>query len=273
MIKIFFPILAFIFLSININAQKYSFQNTALPDEERISNFISLLTPEEKVSLLSWELNIPRLGVEGTSIIEGLHGLAYSGPAGNRVKGLQGDDPKYWRSASLLKHFLANNNEEGRIFTSSDFDERLFREYDITKGKTYMYDKTEPLFPFGFGLTYTTFEYSNLQVSKKTLSDGGDLDVKFRIKNTGDYDSDEVPQIYVSFPNSKITRPVVSLKGFSRVFIPKGKYVDVTIPLTAEDLKYWNVEKHKFVLEKGIIEFFVGTSSVSHRLNGNLTIK
>jgi len=719
--KIYFSILVLVLMSLSTLAQKYSFQDTKLSEEERITNFISLLTPEEKISLLSWELRVPRLGVTGTKWIEGLHGLAYSGPAGQRVKGkdasftttfpqsiglantwepslikrvgetmsyearylaqndkrdersgllifspnadlgrdvrwgrteecygedaflgaqmsvamvkgLQGNDPKYWRSASLLKHFLANSNEEGRSFTSSNFNERLFREYysypffkafteggakcymtaynkydgipcavnpfirditmkewgvngiittdggafnllvtahhyypdlvtaakacfdagitmfldkkynepvtkavndglvpqteldatlrgpvrvllklglldnspenpyskigvndtvepwtreenkdlvrqitrksvvllknedhilpldkkkiksiavigpyadkvisdwyvgfppykvsvldgiknavgddveiyftetdkidsariaaekadvaivcignhpithnlgwaknliysegreaidrqaliteqedlvkivkkanpntilvmvasfpyavnwskenvpailrithssqelgngladvifgdvspagrlvqtwpksidqllpmleyDITKGRTYMYDKTEHLFPFGYGLTYTTFEYSGLKTSKKSISDGETVDVKFSIKNTGNFDSDEVPQLYVSFPDSKVTRPLKSLKGFTRIFVPKGETVDVTIPLKAEDLKYWNIDEHKFVLEKGTVNFFIGTSSASPVLEGKLLIK
>ena len=136
-----------------------------------------------------------------------------------------------------------------------------------------MYDKTEPLFPFGYGLTYTTFEYSGLKTSKKSISDGETVDVKFRIKNTGNYDSDEVPQLYVSFPDSKVTRPLKSLKGFTRIFVPKGETVDVAIPLKAEDLKYWSSDKHEFVLEKGTVNFFIGTSSASPVLEGKLLIK
>ncbi len=719
--KRLFSIIPFLLSGWLTFAQQYPFQNTKLSDEERITNFISLLTPEEKISLLSAKLRVPRLGVEGTKLIEGLHGLAYSGPAGNRVKGkdaaftttfpqaiglantwdpslvkkvgevmsyearylaqndkretkgglillspnadlgrdvrwgrteecygedaflvsrmsvamvkgIQGDDPHYWRAASLLKHFLANSNEEGRTFTSSNFGERLFREYyaypfyksfteggarcymtaynsyngipcavnpfirnitmkewgvngiistdggafhllvtahhyypdlptaakgcfdagismfldkhykeavkqvledgrvppseldaalrgpvrvllklgllddpvqnpyahigvtdttepwtkeenkhlvreitqksvvllknenrllpidkkkiksiavigpyanqvisdwyvgfppykvtildgiknavgedvevyfaetdkidsarhaaekadiaivcignhplshnlgwaknlvysegreavdrlaliteqedlvkivrkanpntvlvmvasfpyainwskehvpailrvthssqelgnaladvifgkvspagrlvqtwpksidqlppilqyDITKGRTYMYDTTEHLFPFGYGLTYTSFEYSDLKVSKKHLSDNETVDISFKIKNTGNFDSDEVAQLYVSFPGSKVLRPNIALKGFQRVFVPKGETVEVTIPLKAEELKYWDKQKHAFVLEKGLVKFFVGGSSIDHRLEGNITTK
>ena len=196
-------------------AYEHVFQNPNLDPEERIDNLLSLMTLEEKVSALSTNPAVPRLGVKGTGHVEGLHGLALGGPAGwegrNRevqvtttfpqayglgetwdrelirkvaaaeglearhafqkydhgglvvrapnadlardprwgrteesygedaflagelteafVKGLQGDHPKYWQTASLMKHFLANSNEDGRTYTSSDFDSRLWREY------------------------------------------------------------------------------------------------------------------------------------------------
>lgn len=194
---------------------KFPFQNPEFETEARIDNLLSLMTLDEKISALSTNPSVPRLGVKGTGHVEGLHGLALGGPAGwegrNRkvqvtttfpqayglgetwdrelirkvaaaegletrfafqkynhgglvvrapnadlardprwgrteesygedaflggeltvafVKGLQGDHPKYWRTASLMKHFLANSNEDGRTYTSSDFDERLWREY------------------------------------------------------------------------------------------------------------------------------------------------
>ncbi|MCY2687530.1 glycoside hydrolase family 3 C-terminal domain-containing protein [Salinimicrobium sp. TH3] len=196
-------------------AFEYPFQNPQLDDEERIDNLLSLMTLDEKISALSTNPSVPRLGVKGTGHVEGLHGLALGGPAGwegkNRevqvtttfpqayglgetwdreliqkvaaaegletryafqkynhgglvvrapnadlardprwgrteesygedaflageltvafVKGLQGEDSNYWQTASLMKHFLANSNEDGRTYTSSDFDERLWREY------------------------------------------------------------------------------------------------------------------------------------------------
>ncbi|MCX2838485.1 glycoside hydrolase family 3 C-terminal domain-containing protein [Salinimicrobium sp. MT39] len=196
-------------------AFEYPFQNPELGVEERIDNLLSLMTLDEKVSALSTNPAVPRLGVKGTGHVEGLHGLALGGPGGwegkNRevqvtttfpqayglgetwdreliqkvaaaegletryafqkynhgglvvrapnadlardprwgrteesygedaflageltvafVNGLQGNDPNYWQTASLMKHFLANSNEDGRTYTSSDFDERLWREY------------------------------------------------------------------------------------------------------------------------------------------------
>jgi beta-glucosidase len=145
-------------------------------------------------------------------------------------------------------------------------------EYDIRKGRTYMYSKKEPLFPFGHGLTYTTFRYSDLTTDSKTLREGETVNVSVRLENTGGYDSDEVVQLYVSFPDSKVGRPATALKGFSRVHIRKGEIKMVTIPLRADDIKYWDAEKHAFVLEKGKLDVAVGASSADIRLRGEISI-
>jgi len=229
----FFLFVLFLF-HLQLSAQPYPFQDTRLTEEERLDNLISLMTKEEKVSCLSTRLSVPRLGIRGTRTVEGLHGLALSGPANWAVKGkgasptttfpqaiglaqmwdpemmtqiasleaeearflaqnprygsaglivfapnadlgrdirwgrteecfgedaflaaslttafvkgLQGDHPKYWKTASLMKHFLANSNENNRTVNSSDFDEQLFREYygyafykGITKGGSRAY--------------------------------------------------------------------------------------------------------------------------------------
>ena len=77
------------------------------------------------------------------------------------------------------------------------------------------------------------------------------MNISFSLKNTGNFDSDEVTQLYVSFPDSKVNRPGISLKGFKRVFVAKGETVSVSIPLKASDLTYWDIDKQAFVLEKG----------------------
>lgn len=146
-------------------------------------------------------------------------------------------------------------------------------EYDITKGRTYMYDKHEPLFPFGHGLTYTSFELSDLSTAKSTLKEGDIVDVSFKLTNTGDVDSDEVVQLYVSYPESKVDRPDKALKGFKRVFVPAGETRDVSIALDSDELRYWNVEKQSFVLEKGDVNFYIGSSSVDKRLGGSIRAK
>jgi len=146
-------------------------------------------------------------------------------------------------------------------------------DYNIRNGRTYMYQKHEPLFPFGYGLTYTTFSYSGLKTDKKSLKSGEALNVTFAIANTGNTGSDEVAQLYVSFPGSSVLRPVISLKGFSRVYVPEGKQVNVTIPLKTDDLRYWDMKKNFWVLEPGLLKFFVGSSSADRRLEGEIAIK
>ncbi len=146
-------------------------------------------------------------------------------------------------------------------------------DYNIRNGRTYMYDKNVPLFPFGYGLTYTSFNYSGLKPDKNTLRNNEVINLTFNLQNTGNYDSDEVAQLYASFPDSKVERPAKALKGFKRVFVRKGETIKVTIPVKASDLTYWDVNKKAFVLEQGNIRIFIGSSSADLRLEGEVVIK
>ena len=146
-------------------------------------------------------------------------------------------------------------------------------DYNIRNGRTYMYCKNEPLFPFGFGLTYTSFKYSNPDLKKNSFEGNETIDVTFDLTNTGNFDSDEIPQVYVSFPESKVERPIKALKGFKRVFVKKGETVRVTIPLKSDDLTFWDVDKQAFVLEPGKMKIMVGSSSANILLEKVLTIK
>ena len=139
-------------------------------------------------------------------------------------------------------------------------------EYDIRKGKTYMYMKEKPLFPFGYGLSYTTFRYSNLKLEQQRITSGQKVNLSVDITNTGGFDGEEVVQLYVSFPDSKVSRPAIALKGFERVMVKKGATVTVTLPLDADELAYWNVDRHAFVLEPGRVQLLVGASSADIRL-------
>lgn len=156
---------------------------------------------------------------------------------------------------------------------SSSIDQLLpILDYDITHGRTYMYDKNKPLFAFGHGLSYTTFEYSGLKLSKPVIKNGETITVTVSVKNVGNVNSDEVVQLYVAFPNSKISRPARALKGFKRVHVPAGQTVAVTLQLKAEDLKYWNAEKKTFTLESGDVELLVGAASDDIRVQGKLSV-
>jgi len=144
-------------------------------------------------------------------------------------------------------------------------------DYDIRHGRTYQYFKGKALYPFGFGLSYTSFEYSGMKTSKPTLSDS--LIVSVNVKNSGKRDGDEVVQLYVSYPDSKVERPLKQLKGFKRVFIAAGKTETIQIPLKASDVAYWSVQKHAFVTENGKLKLMIGSSSADIKQTMSMTVK
>jgi beta-glucosidase len=145
-------------------------------------------------------------------------------------------------------------------------------DYNIRNGRTYMYEKNVPLYPFGYGLTYTNFKYSGLKAERNSLKNNEVVNVTFNLQNTGNFDSDEVTQLYVSFPESKVDRPRIALKGYKRVSLRKQEIVKVSIPLKASDLTYWDIDKHAFVLEKGNVKFFIGSSSEDSELQGEIMV-
>lgn len=176
----------------------------------------------------------------------------------------------------LADIIFGKESPAGRLIQtwSKSIDELLpILEYDIRKGRTYLYDKHEPLFTFGHGLTYTTFEYNKMEVQKKSIKDGDTVKIKIEIANTGDFDSDDVIQLYASFPGSKVERPVKALKGFRRVHVPKGKTKTVVISIAADDLRYWKVDLQRFVLEPGRIKFSVGPASNDLRLFSEISVE
>jgi len=117
-----------------------------------------------------------------------------------------------------------------------------------------------PLFPFGYGLSYTSFSYSNLKVSSTRIKFNEKLKITVEVANTGRYDGSEVVQLYVKDVVGSVTRPVRELKGFERVELKKGEKKTVTFELTSEDLKFYNIDM-KNVAEAGDFEVFIGGSS------------
>jgi beta-glucosidase len=146
-------------------------------------------------------------------------------------------------------------------------------DYDIRHGRTYMYFKGEPLYPFGYGLSYTTFAYSNLRANSGTVSGNNAVTVSVDVKNTGSRAGDEVVQLYVTHLNSALARPLKELKGFRRVQVKPGETITVSLPLTAPALSYWNAAKHAFVVEPGKVEIMVGASSADLRLRRTIAVK
>ena len=140
-------------------------------------------------------------------------------------------------------------------------------DYAVRKGRTYMYFKGEPLYPFGFGLSYTTFEYSGLRTSAESLDGKGTITVSVDIRNTGRRLGDEVVQLYVQHVGSTVERPIKQLRGFQRIALKPGEVRTVRIPLKGEDLAYWDAENQRWVVERDKVKILVGSSSADIRLD------
>jgi beta-glucosidase len=135
-----------------------------------------------------------------------------------------------------------------------------------------MYFKGEPLYPFGYGLSYTTFAYSGLLTSN-LLRAKDTVSVDFDLKNIGKRDGEEVVQLYIRHLESKVTRPLKELKAFQRVMVKAGETKRIRLPLMAERLAYWNADQHKFVVEPGKIEIMIGSSSSDIKLTRIIEVK
>lgn len=146
-----------------------------------------------------------------------------------------------------------NHKNTGRPLNNKDGVFEKFRS-------NYLDVQNEPLFPFGYGLSYTTFDYSNLKLSANQIAMDGTIDVSVEVKNSGNYDGKEVVQLYIRDVVGSVTRPVKELKGFEKVEIKKGETKTVTFKLTVEDLKFYN-SNLDFVAEPGQFHVFVGTNS------------
>ena len=147
-------------------------------------------------------------------------------------------------------------------------------DYNIRNGRTYMYFQGEPLYPFGFGLSYTNFEYSNLNLSSCEINEDETITVTFDICNVGDRDGEEVAQLYIEHINSLVDRPGKALKGFRRVMVKAGEKITVQFKLSARDTAYWNTDKKSWTVENGDIRIKVGGSSAEEdlKLSGIITV-
>ena len=145
-------------------------------------------------------------------------------------------------------------------------------EYDISKGYTYMYLRGDALFPFGYGLSYTTFQYSDLKLSQVTAKSGDTITATLDVTNTGKRDGDEVIQIYVKEPAGKVVKPHLRLVGFKRVSIKAGSRETVSIPVEVARMRYWDETTHAFVAQPGAYELKAGSSSIDLPLSASFNI-
>jgi beta-glucosidase len=148
----------------------------------------------------------------------------------------------------------------------------VYKEGVFVGYRGYQHTGKKPLFPFGYGLSYTSFSYSNLSVETGTTKGGWQTEVAFDITNTGRREGAEVAQMYVSDKHAKLPRPAEELKGFSKVILKPGEKRRVKLILDERALSYYDVESRQWHAEPGQFEVLVGNSSESIHLRGRLTL-
>jgi beta-glucosidase len=129
----------------------------------------------------------------------------------------------------------------------------------------------EPLFPFGYGLSYTTFAYDHLEFSSDTITANESFKVQFILKNTGKYEGAEVVQLYIKDLFASVAQPVISLKGFQKINLKPGESQKVTFEITPSQLQILNAQ-NQWVVEPGEFRIMIGSSSKDLRLKGNITV-
>jgi beta-glucosidase len=145
-------------------------------------------------------------------------------------------------------------------------------EYDITRGFTYMYVNGEPLFPFGHGLSYTTFKYGNLKLSAEKIQPDGEVQISLDVKNSGRRAGDEVVQLYAHQEKSDVKVPAKELRGFQRISLQPGETKTVAFSLPASRLAIWDETTHGFVVGPGRFDILVGASSADIRLKSYIEV-
>jgi beta-glucosidase len=176
---------------------------------------------------------------------------------------------------ALADALFGDYNPGGRLVTTwpMSLDQLpAMMDYNIRDGRTYMYFKGQPLYPFGYGLSYSSFAYANLRTSEEKLSIGGEILVSVEVRNSGARAGDEVVQMYLAHVDSRVARPIKELRGFQRVKLAPGKTATVKLSLKASDLAYWNASKGAWDLEPEHIEVMVGGSSADIRLKKTLGV-
>lgn len=137
-----------------------------------------------------------------------------------------------------------------------------YYDHKPSRNRSYIFSSREPLFPFGYGLSYTSFKFENLRVEPVVIHPGGTTRVTVDVTNTGDRDGDEVPQLYIHQRISSVSRPVLALKGFQRIHLRRGEKTSVIFTLSPHELAIFD-DRMKQVVEPGIFDILVGPSSAT----------
>ncbi len=160
-----------------------------------------------------------------------------------------------------------NGKEKEHPIFDINYAEGIFIGY-----RWYEKKKIEPLYPFGYGLSYTSFEYSNLTASKEKFSENDTITISFSVKNTGRTKGAEIAQLYVQDIHSSVPRPIKELKGFKRIEVEPGESTTVVLRLTKQDFSFWNPETKGWYAEKGAFVIHIGSSSRDIKLKKEIDL-
>ena len=127
------------------------------------------------------------------------------------------------------------------------------------------------MYSFGYGLSYTSFEYSNFSMNKNEIGMDGEVNISFDLKNSGELEGEEIVQLYIRDKISSATRPIKELKEFKKIGLKPGETKNIDFRLSTEDLKFYDW-KMDYVIEPGEFEIMVGASSEDIRLTGSITV-
>ncbi len=166
--------------------------------------------------------------------------------------------------------------EDNATFSSyfdDDKDKRVTYSEGIFVGYRH-FDKNNigPQFPFGFGLSYTTFSYQNLKLSNEQINAEDGLTVTFTVKNDGTRDGAEISQLYVSDPESSVPRPVKELKSFNKTYLKAGEAKEITMKINKDAFSFYDVATKKWIVEPGDFEILIGSSSRDIRLKAQVKV-
>ena len=241
-----------------------------LPEQEKLINAVSAVNPKTivvlnngtPVTMSHWLKNVPAVieawytGQQtGTALADILFGDV--NPSGK----LPMTFPTSWKKSPVAKTYPGTKD-------AADYKEGIFVGYRY-------YDKKhiQPLFPFGYGLSYTNFEYSGLEVNSVSIKESDKITVKLFVKNTGSYTGDDIVQLYIHQVNPSFERPPKELKAYKKVHLQPGQMKKITLTLPAKDMSYYNPEKNGWVLGKGDYEILIGKSSRDIVLSGRVAVQ
>ena len=177
---------------------------------------------------------------------------------------------------SFADVFFGDENPAGRLPVTFPVDVAqcpLYYNHKPTgRGDNYHNLTGQPLFPFGYGLSYTSFEYSNLRFSKNIIGIDDSIEISCTVKNTGKLKGDEVVQLYIRDELASVSRPIKELKGFERITLKPGEEIEVTFTLNPDDLSMLNKEMKK-VVEPGVFRIMLGASSKDIRLRDTFMVE